>query len=78
MQKQDEWLQRRSKSKEETGHGKWANLRWSRSGEHMKMKPTILFTFNIPSHFEETGVVGEGSAKHVQCVAVMTPGLDIG
>jgi len=70
-------LQRRSKSKEETGHGERANLRRSRSGEHMKTKPTILFTFNIPSYFEETGAVGEGSAKCVQRVAVMTPGLDV-
>jgi len=42
------------------------------------MKPTILFTFNIPSHFEETGAVGEGSAKRIQCVAVTTPGLGVG
>jgi len=71
-------LQRRSKSKEETGHGERANLRRSRSGERTKTKLTILFTFNIPSYFEETGAVGEGSAKRVQRVAVMTPGLDIG
>jgi len=71
-------LQRRSKSKEETGHGERANLRQSRSGEHTKTKPTILFTFNIPSYFEETGAVGKGSTKRVQCVAVTTPGLDVG
>jgi len=71
-------LQRRSKSKEETGHGEWANLRRSRSGEHTKTKLMILFTFNIPSYFEETGAVGEGSAKRVQHVAVTTLGLDIG
>jgi len=70
-------LQRRSKSKEETGHGEWANLRRSRSGECTKMKPMILFTFNIPSYFKETGVVGKGSAKRIQHVAVTTPGLDI-
>jgi len=70
-------LQRRSKSKEETGHGKRANLRRSRSGEHTKTKPTILFTFNIPSYFEETRAVGKGSTKRVQRVAVTTPGLDI-
>jgi len=78
MQEQEEWLQRRSKSKEETRHGKWANLRQSRSGEHTKTKPTILFTFNIPSYFEETGAVGKGSAKRVQRVAVTTLGLDVG
>jgi len=44
----------------------------------MKAKPMILFTFKIPSYFKETGVVGKGSAKCIQCVAVMTPGLDIG
>ena len=31
--------------------------------EHTKMKLTILFTFNIPSHFEETRAVSKGSAK---------------
>jgi len=60
-----------------TGHGERANLRQSRSGERTKTKPTILFTFNIPSYFEETGAVGKGSAKRVQHVAVTTPGLDI-
>jgi len=77
MREQEEWLQRRSKSKEETGHGERAILRRSRSGEHTKTKPTILFTFNIPSYFEETGVVGKGSAERIQRVAVTTPGLDI-
>ena len=71
-------MQRRSKSKEETGYGEQVNLRRSRSGECTKMKPTILFTFNIPSYFEETGAVGEGSTKRVQRVAVTTPGLDVG
>ena len=78
-ERKDEWLQRGSKSEEETGDGKRANLRWSRSGsgKHTKTKPMVLFTFNIPSHFEETGAVSEGSAKRVQHVAVMTPGLDV-
>ena len=70
-------MQRGSKSKEETGDGKQANLRRSRSGKCTKMKPTILFTFNIPSHFEETGAVSKGSTERIQHVAVMTLGLDI-
>jgi len=41
------------------------------------MKLMILFTFNIPSYFKETGAVGKGSAKRVQHVAVMTLGLDV-
>jgi len=44
----------------------------------MKTKLMILFTFNIPSYFEETRVVGKGSAKRIQCVVVTTLGLDIG
>jgi len=64
--------------KEEIENGERANLRWSRSGEHTKTKLTIIFTSNIPSYFEETGAVGEGSAKRIQYVAVTTPGLDVG
>jgi len=71
-------LQRGSKSKEETRDGKQANLRQSRSGKRMKTKLTILFTFNIPSHFEKTGAVSEGSAECVQHVVVTTLGLDVG
>ena len=44
----------------------------------LKMRLTILYTSNIPSYFEETGAVSEGSTKHVQRVAVMTLGLDVG
>jgi len=43
----------------------------------MKVKLTILFTFNIPSYFKETGAVGKGSTKRIQCVVVTTPGLDV-
>ena len=68
---------RGSKSKEETGGGKWASLKWSKVGSILKMRPTILCTSNIPSYFEETGVVSKGSAKHVQCMVVTTPGLVI-
>jgi len=64
--------------KGKTGHGERKNLRQSRGGEHTKTKLMILFTFNIPSYFEETRVVGKGSAKRIQCVAVMTLGLDTG
>jgi len=64
--------------KGKTGHGEQTNLRWSRGGERTKMKLTILFTFDIPSYFEETGAVGKGSAKRIQHVAVTTPGLDVG
>ena len=71
-------MQRRSKSKEETRHGEQANLRRSRSGERTKTKPTILCTSNIPSYFEETRAVGKGSARRIQHVAVMSPGLDVG